>query len=155
MLVGDIYILFGASGEWEDYREYILYMYDSRESAVAKMKQLREKQEQDLQEWSRLCKEIVRYEREYDLYDLWEDNCRNVDFDEYLNDPEKYKNCLQFFNTQESQLIKEYIEINKKFEELGGYDGLSVNDVGYSVRIYSCSNTGDMTWEDTIYKCGE
>lgn len=153
MIYNNVYLLFGASGEWEDYREYILGMYDNRESAVAKMKQLRLKQEQDLSEWNTLVKEVVRYDREYDMDNLWEDNCKNVSFDEYLDDPEKYKNCLQFFNTQESKLIREYIELNKRFEELGGFDGLSVNDVAYSVRIYSCSNTGEMSWEDTIYKC--
>lgn len=153
MLTGDVYLLFGASGEWEDYHEYILAMYDNRESAVAKMKQLRAKQEKDLAEWNKIVKEIVRYDREHDMEQLWEDNCKNVSFDEYLNDPEKYKNCLQFFNTPESQLIKEYIELDKRFEELGGFDGLSVNDVAYSVRIYSCSPTGEMEWKDTIYKC--
>ena len=38
------------------------------------------------------------------------------------------------------------------YEELGEY-GWYGDDVAYSVRIYSCSSTGDMTWEDTIYKC--
>ena len=153
MISNKVYLLFGASGEWEDYREHILGMYDNRESAVAKMKQFRLKQEQDLSEWSTLVKEIVRYDREYDMDNLWDENCKNITFDEYLNDPEKYKNHLQLFIPPEAKLIREYVELNKRFEELGSFDGLSVNDVAYSVRIYSCSPTGDMTWEDTIYKC--
>lgn len=153
MISNKVYLLFGASGEWEDYHNYILGMYDNRESAVAKMKQLRLKQEQDLSEWNTLVKEVVRYDREYDMDNLWDENCKNVSFDEYLDDPEKYKNCLQLFVPPEAKLIREYIELNKRFEELGGFDGLYVNDVAYSVRIYSCSSTGDMTWEDTIYKC--
>lgn len=51
-----IYLLVECSGEWEDYREYILKGYTKRETAEAKKANL-EKTEQDLRKQSKKCAE--------------------------------------------------------------------------------------------------
>lgn len=154
MITGDVYLLFGASGEWEDYHEYIVGIYDNRESAVVKMKQLLSDQEKDLAEWKKVVTDMTEYEQGYDIESIWEENCPNVSLDDYLDDPDKYQDCLQLFIPPEAQIIREYTKLTKRFDELGGFCGNEINDVIYSVRVYYCSTTGDMEWKNTIYQGG-
>ena len=151
----NVYILFGASGDYDDYHEYIMYMYDNRQSAINKMKQLRLEQKQDLVRWSNVCHQLADFDEEYNIDDMWAENCQKVDFNEYLDDPDKYQDCLQLFIPPEAKLITEYTKLNKEFESLGGVSGLIVNDVAYSVRIYSRSPMGKMDFKDAIYNCEE
>lgn len=147
----NVYILFGASGDYDDYHEYIMYMYDNRKSAVNKMKQLRLEQKKDLERWSMVCHQLADFDEEYNIDDMWAENCQKVDFSEYLDDPEKYQDCLQLFTPPERQLIIDYTKLNKEFESLGGVSGLIVNDVLYLVRVYSYSPNGEIVLKDVIH----
>lgn len=154
-MTNDVYFVYGASGEWEDYHEYIMYMFDNRKSAIDKMEQLRLEQKKDLDRWNELCKQVVGFDREHNMDDMWSANCQKIYFDEYLDDPEKYQDYLQLFTPPERQLIIEYTKLDREFESLGGVAGLEVNDVSYFVREYLCSHMGEMELKETIYNCEE
>lgn len=151
MTNGDVYILFGGNGEYEDYHEYILYMFDNLKEALDKAKELRIRDKKDIEKCNKFLNLLNSYDNIYDVESLWDENCKAVLFDDYLYEPEEYKEYLQLFTPPEAEVIKKYVKAYQRFEELGGYSTLSDGDTMYFIRVYSRTSTGKMYLEDTIY----
>lgn len=109
-----IYQVHEHNGQWEDYRDYIVGSYLSKERAIAEKEQL-EKEEKDMLEWSLRCHECplhISYDEDIDInkycnkYEPFDPSKHNLD--DYYGDEE----CVnEYWNHDDSWFTIEEVEV--------------------------------------------
>ena len=68
---------------------------------------------------------------------------KDMYFEDFLDEPEKYPNVLSKFTKHEQKHLLEYARIYQRWEQLGGY---MYDDTSYFIRQYAMSDDGGMTY---------
>jgi hypothetical protein len=138
----DVYIVYSATGEWEDYSEHIQYLVYDKHYAETLLKQLQDEEQRFSQEYTLVCQQRELFEDD-DLGDLWMSKVEDLYFEDFLNEPEKYPDVLSRFTTQQQKRLLEYAKVNQRWEQLGGY---LYENVAYHMRHYTLDCDGKMTY---------
>lgn len=138
----DVYIIYSATGEWEDYHENIQYLTFDKHYAELKLKELRDEEQRFSQEYTLVCQQRESFEDD-DLGDLWMSKVKDLYFEDFLNEPEQYPDVLSRFTTRQQKRLLEYSQVNQRWEQLGGY---LYEDVRYYMRHYTLDYDGKMTY---------
>lgn len=140
----DIYIIYSATGEWEDYREHIQYLVYHKHYAEILLKQLQEEDKRLEQEYRQVYKQLESFEDD-DLGDLWISKIEDIYFEDFLNEPEKYPNLLSKFTIPEQKRLLEYTQVYQRWEQLGGY-AFMYDNTRYFIRHYTLDYDGKVTY---------